>query len=508
MEKKTKLLGESSNRPHYSTVGTHRNQGYIGQTGLSRYLGKTPMKNSVPRGHGGNLGKYNKTAPAIVSPNGIFSVENSNVLKSASLSYNGMVATKYRWAKRPAPITTIKPDSNQNNNFSSAYTGSLTKNTIQTINKSCPTTILSYYNQPLPSCANNTTTASYMKSHVPSDRRKRFCSVVKPDYLISAQSQGDYIAGGAVSLCKASLPSGEPYYMYFGFENNGLGLGTITKAGVGGTLGANGSYSADTYFGGGSSRSLASTSLTAPFALDISTYIPSFEISLNMTFSFYVKTTVANIVAGTLFSMTDTVSGKQFAINIATNGKIAVGNQATGEFLTSITGVNDGAWHKIILYVSSRNASIYVDDALDNIAYGSFPDMTGTYSGGTKGFFSNMTGFLDDFKVYASYYPLDFLRTIANPQPIYNPYISAYSAYDATRFLAGTGTWVDATPNNRSLTGVVSGVGTDVSGLVVSGTEVSAVNYLSLTDYGAISQLLGSGAVDMSDYTVFYVSRV
>lgn len=323
-----------------------------------------------------------------------------------------------------------------------------------------------------------------------------------------------------MSLCKASLPSGEPYYMYFGFENNALGLGTIAKASGlnGGTLGAGGSYSTDSYMGGWGTegnRSLASSSLSnATGVLDIGTYIPSFVIGLNMTFSFYIKTTVANGATGSLFYAVDNVSGKRFVINIGANGKIAVGNQTTGEFLTSITSVNDGAWHKIIVYVSPavRSASIYVDDALDNVAYGTFPDMAGTYAG-AKGFFSNMTGYLDSFAVYASYYPLNLLRTVANPPVIYNPYTSAYSAYDATKYVAGTSTWVDATPNNRSLTGLGAttgtvGVGLDAGGLIVGGTDTTAVNYISLTDYGAISQLLGSGAVDMDNYTVFYVSRV
>ena len=42
----------------FSLNGTHRNQGYIGQTSLSRSFPRTPMKGNTPKGHGGCCGKY------------------------------------------------------------------------------------------------------------------------------------------------------------------------------------------------------------------------------------------------------------------------------------------------------------------------------------------------------------------------------------------------------------------------------------------------------------------
>ena len=42
----------------FSINGTHRNQGYIGQTSLSRSLPRTLMKNGTAKGHGGCCGNY------------------------------------------------------------------------------------------------------------------------------------------------------------------------------------------------------------------------------------------------------------------------------------------------------------------------------------------------------------------------------------------------------------------------------------------------------------------
>jgi len=89
----------------FSLNGTHRNQGYVGQTSLSRSLPHTPMKGNVPKGHGGCCGKY------IIWPivqSGVVSLENSSVVKKSTLSTRGMIDTKYRWIRRPQPFSTTK----------------------------------------------------------------------------------------------------------------------------------------------------------------------------------------------------------------------------------------------------------------------------------------------------------------------------------------------------------------------------------------------------------------
>jgi hypothetical protein len=107
-------VGESQ----FSINGTHRNQGYVGQTSLSRSLPKTPMKGNVYVGHGGCCGKFVKM-PIVQSA--VISLENPNIVKSSVLGTSGLISTKYKWIKRPQPYSTFKPDDNQNMNSQSDY---------------------------------------------------------------------------------------------------------------------------------------------------------------------------------------------------------------------------------------------------------------------------------------------------------------------------------------------------------------------------------------------------
>ena len=54
---KRKTLAKYNNmsvgQPQFSLNGTHRSQGYVGQTMLSRSLPRSLMKGNVIRGHGG-----------------------------------------------------------------------------------------------------------------------------------------------------------------------------------------------------------------------------------------------------------------------------------------------------------------------------------------------------------------------------------------------------------------------------------------------------------------------
>jgi hypothetical protein len=114
----TKYNNMSVGERQFSINGTHRSQGYVGQTSLSRSLPRTLMKGNVAIGHGGCCGKFKKT-PIVQSA--VISVENPNVVKSSVLGTSGMISTKYAWIKRPQPYTTVKPDNNQNNNSQSDY---------------------------------------------------------------------------------------------------------------------------------------------------------------------------------------------------------------------------------------------------------------------------------------------------------------------------------------------------------------------------------------------------
>lgn len=112
----------------FSLNGTHRSQGYVGQTMLSRSLPRTPMKGNTARGHGGCCGTYRKT-PIVQS--GVTSTENPNVIKASVLGTEGMLATKYRWIRRPQPFASVKPDTNRNINDQQSFIERLKKKTIK-----------------------------------------------------------------------------------------------------------------------------------------------------------------------------------------------------------------------------------------------------------------------------------------------------------------------------------------------------------------------------------------
>jgi len=91
----------STNRPAFSINGTHRSQGWIGQNNMTPHFFDT------------------------------LSLENIKIVKPSVMSNTGMIATKYRWIKRPAPFTSVKPDSNQNNNSQGAYLSYLQSKAIK-----------------------------------------------------------------------------------------------------------------------------------------------------------------------------------------------------------------------------------------------------------------------------------------------------------------------------------------------------------------------------------------
>lgn len=102
----------------FSLNGTHRSQGYVGQTSLSRSLPRTLYNGNVPRGHGGCCGTYHI---AHVVQSATTSTNDINVVKPSVLSNDGMIATKYRWITRPQPFSTVKPDNTLNGNSQGEY---------------------------------------------------------------------------------------------------------------------------------------------------------------------------------------------------------------------------------------------------------------------------------------------------------------------------------------------------------------------------------------------------
>ena len=118
----------------FSINGGHRNQGWVGQTSLSRSIPKTPMRGPTPRGHGGCCGTYpnNMIIPPVTSTN------DNTVMKSTVKTTDGMMGSRNMWAKRPAPYSTVKPDNNHNLNGQSDYIARKTKKAINEVTPTCP----------------------------------------------------------------------------------------------------------------------------------------------------------------------------------------------------------------------------------------------------------------------------------------------------------------------------------------------------------------------------------
>ena len=130
-----KYNNASVNVPQFSINGGYRNQGWVGQTTLSRSLPKTPMVGDTPKGHGGCCGTYNI---GTIVQSAVTSTNNPAVIKPSVLSTDGMLDTKYRWIGRPAPYTSVKPGAGNNLNDQSDYITQKTKSTINDIDRNHP----------------------------------------------------------------------------------------------------------------------------------------------------------------------------------------------------------------------------------------------------------------------------------------------------------------------------------------------------------------------------------
>lgn len=112
----------------FSLNGTYRNQGYVGQTSLSRFTSRTLVRNGGLRNHGGCCGTFNIGQPVL---SGITTTEDSTVVKDSVLNNDGMINTKYRWIRRPQPYAVVKNDSNHNLNSQSEHIIIIRNDTIR-----------------------------------------------------------------------------------------------------------------------------------------------------------------------------------------------------------------------------------------------------------------------------------------------------------------------------------------------------------------------------------------
>ena len=116
----------------FSLNGTHRSQGFVGQTSLSRSLPKTMMRGNAIRGYGGCCGAYDVT-PIVQSA--VTSTEDSRVVKPSVKNTEGMLHTKYAWLNSPSQ-TSVKPDTTQNTNTQQQYIDNLHRCTVNAVDAS------------------------------------------------------------------------------------------------------------------------------------------------------------------------------------------------------------------------------------------------------------------------------------------------------------------------------------------------------------------------------------
>jgi photosystem II stability/assembly factor-like uncharacterized protein len=106
----------------FSLNGTHRSQGYVGQTSLSRSLPKTIMRGNAIQGYGGCCGTYHIT-PIVQSA--VTSTEDAGVVKHSVLNTDGMLTSKYECCHNY-----VKPDTTQNRNTQQQYIDNLHRCTV------------------------------------------------------------------------------------------------------------------------------------------------------------------------------------------------------------------------------------------------------------------------------------------------------------------------------------------------------------------------------------------
>jgi len=117
----------------FSLNGTHRSQGYVGQTMLSRSLPRTLMKGNVAKGHGGCCGKYPQNG---IIQSAVTSLNDPTVVKSSVVNTTGMIRTHYRWIWRPQPFSSVKSDSFNDLKLQSNYIKNLSANTVKKVDES------------------------------------------------------------------------------------------------------------------------------------------------------------------------------------------------------------------------------------------------------------------------------------------------------------------------------------------------------------------------------------
>lgn len=162
----------------FSLNGTHRSQGYVGQTSLSRTLVRTLAKGPTLKGHGGCCGQY--PIHNITTSPDMSTLENPAVVKPSVMNTNGLLLSKYRWIRRPKPFANVKPAAPQ-----SMYIDQIAKRTL-VCDESKPDTIVL-----CPSTCNPAGVVSGARNY--QHYSKQAVTITKPDTYTGAMNSSEYL---------------------------------------------------------------------------------------------------------------------------------------------------------------------------------------------------------------------------------------------------------------------------------------------------------------------------
>jgi hypothetical protein len=180
-----KYNNSSVGQKQFSLNGGYRNQGFVGQTMLSRSLPRTLFNGATPRGSGGCCGTF-PVKTTVQSSTNYF--ENNKIIKSSVMNTRGLVATKYAWALRPKPFSALKPDSNQNYSTQQDYIKNIRNHVIH-----CnPTDKCDGKIKPAV-CPKTCSNMKYSSFTVPDIKNSAAQSITKPESQYTSMSQGDYL---------------------------------------------------------------------------------------------------------------------------------------------------------------------------------------------------------------------------------------------------------------------------------------------------------------------------
>jgi len=183
LKKKTgaKYNNMSVSQPLFSLNGTHRSQGFIGQTTLSRSLPRTLSKNGGYKNYGGCCGAF-KIGEIVQSA--IKSTEDSSVVKCSTINTLGLLhVNKYTCLWRPYPYTFVKMDANLNLNSQSDHISNIKKNALAEAD-ACRD------KNPDPCKISNTNCSLVRPRYTPFKNTDNWA---KPDSDFVAMSQGEYL---------------------------------------------------------------------------------------------------------------------------------------------------------------------------------------------------------------------------------------------------------------------------------------------------------------------------